>query len=79
MTKQFQEQWEEYDRRVIPLNAPPTQRREMRRAFYAGAVALFSLVQALGDEDISEEAGAKALEALQAELESFLSQVGTRY
>lgn len=32
--------WMMFETQVMPLNAPPIQRKEMRRAFYAGAHAM---------------------------------------
>jgi hypothetical protein len=31
------EQWDSFARATLPRGAPPIQRQEMRRAFYAGA------------------------------------------
>lgn len=38
------EQWLSYRREVIPANAPMIQITESRRAFYAGAEALLSVI-----------------------------------
>lgn len=35
------EQWDDFARAVLPPGCSPTQRREMRRAFYAGAEGMF--------------------------------------
>lgn len=34
--------WRDYEIKVVPLNAPEVQRTESRRAFYAGAIAVFT-------------------------------------
>lgn len=39
--------WREYRTRVIPLEAPPIQATECRRAFYAGAQALLGILLAV--------------------------------
>ncbi len=40
------EAWESYRTRVVPTEAPPIQVQECRRAFYAGAAALFETLYA---------------------------------
>ncbi len=40
------EQWNSYAQKVVPNDAHETQRRECRRAFYAGAVAMNAIVMA---------------------------------
>lgn len=44
MRKRIQEEWEKFHDRVMPLGAGEIQRRETRRAFFAGAAALFSIL-----------------------------------
>lgn len=41
--KRIQEQWDLF-RKLIPPDAPTTQKIEMRRAFYAGANGLFATI-----------------------------------
>jgi hypothetical protein len=45
------DEWFEFARQCIPEQAPEVQRVEMRRAFYAGAAVLFSLVTGGLDAD----------------------------
>ena len=47
------------------------QRREMRRAFYAGAWAMLMMTIAQGEDDVSLEEGASMLHRLKGELELF--------
>ena len=49
--------WRDYRTKVIPVTAPAIQARECRRAFYAGANALFTSILAMLDP------GAEATEA----------------
>ena len=70
-----QEQWESFASLVIPKNAPPVQRQEMRRAFYAGAEAMMRIQWAIGGEGISEQAGIQILEGCSDELKRFAQQV----
>ena len=37
-------EWQSFERDVVPAAAPAIQREEMRRAFYAGAQAMYALV-----------------------------------
>lgn len=45
------DEWAEFARLVVPKNAPPRQVVEMRRAWYAGAAAILSLVSGGLDAD----------------------------
>jgi hypothetical protein len=65
------EAWASYEREVIPDTAGATQRKESRRAFYAGASAMFRLVGGVGIDDISEDQGAAMIERLHLELHAF--------
>lgn len=45
-------EWRSFERDVVPANAPPVQREECRRAFYAGAAAMRKAVfDAVDDRD----------------------------
>lgn len=71
------DQWASYDREVLlPAAVGEVQRTETRRAFYAGASALFALVSGLGIDDISEDQGADELEVLSQELQAFGEAIG---
>jgi hypothetical protein len=63
--------WASFARAVLPADAPPDQHREMRRAFYAGAWWFLSGFASLGEPDVSEEEGVRALEAAKAEIDAF--------
>lgn len=71
----IQEQWDMFSALVIPKNAPPIQQQEMRRAFYAGAEAMTRIQFAVGDKNMSEEAGVQILEGCNDELRRFSKQV----
>lgn len=70
-----QEQWQTFEALVMPANAPPIQRQEMRRAFYAGAEAMMRVQWNIGGEEISEDAGVQILEGCRDELQRFAQQV----
>jgi len=67
------EKWETFEKLVVPNGAPAIQRQEMRRAFYAGAEAMFSLQCGIADH--SEEAAYAMLDMLKEEMQLFASDV----
>ena len=77
--KILQKQWESFEKAVMPKGASLVQQQEMRRAFYAGASAMFGLVTDLGDDDADEGEECKILDGLQNECIEFMSQVGKKY
>jgi hypothetical protein len=66
-------EWEEFERAILaPANAGPTQVRETRRGFYAGAQVMLSLVLSqvsAGDEVTPEDEA--LMERIDAELKEF--------
>jgi len=77
--KRIEASWIEFEKAVIPRGAPAIQRQEMRRAFYAGTWALLQEMKRLGDDDVSEDVGVEALEAIEAECKEFTSRIGIDY
>lgn len=70
------EQWDSFARAVLPLKCPPTQRQEMRRAFYAGAESiLFRVIQSFSPESEPTDADLKIMEDLDQELKDFAKDV----
>lgn len=69
------QQWESYEREVVPKTAGAEQRIESRRAFFAGAQALLNLVSGVGSDDVSENQGVAMLDGLSAELQVFSEAV----
>jgi hypothetical protein len=65
------ESWASYLAEVVPATAPEVQREECKRAFYAGAQAMFQAVMQtadLPDDDASEA----RLVAIEREMQDFL-------
>lgn len=58
--------WMSYKIHVMPIDAPPGQFEECRRAFYAGAVHLFASVLRAVESD--EDKGHDTLDKMRAEL-----------
>lgn len=64
--------WESFERAAVPANASVTQRQDMRRAFYAGALAtLNEIMRRTDDNDEPSDADVAALEAYYDELMQF--------
>jgi len=63
--------WALFEAVTMPTAAGAVQRRECRRAFYAGAAALLQLVMQMAGTGIEEEASIRRLTALEVELREF--------
>lgn len=57
------QQWVEFRDKIMPADAPPVQREEMRRSFYAGYFAALCTCQDIGEDSVSEEQGVETLQA----------------
>lgn len=68
-------QWATFET-VLPLNAPPMQRKEMRLAFYAGVEAVLRILVQIGRDDVSQEAGEALLQSLHDECQAFARAYG---
>lgn len=70
--------WKKYELMAIPDDAGSVQRREMRRAFYAGAYSLISLMldatDTAGDD---EDRGAEMIAAYEKECRDFAEAART--
>lgn len=78
--KSIAEQWDGFSAMVFHKTpAGPTQRSEMRKAFYAGAWSLFCALEEIGQDHISEEQGEAFLEKWRAECLEFKLQILQEY
>lgn len=75
MSESLRSEWLSYLEKVIPADSGSTQVIESRRAFYAGARAMFGLVHMLSTDD--EAQAEKLYLMLDAELDDFKRTVGT--
>jgi len=74
--KKIADLWQSYAAHVLPPNASDTQRRETRRAFYAGALSIFNvIVDSLTDGPEPQEEDVRTIEALSEELSAFAQVV----
>lgn len=74
--KLIDEGWRLYAEHALPTNAPRVQKQECKRAFYAGAGLLFEkLTNAVGPDDVSEDAGVAIMAGVDDEIRRFLNDV----
>ena len=69
------EQWEEFAKAVLRPGTPDVQRREMRRAFYAGVASTLTQCQRIGEDDVHEDEGCLYLTALTEEVDRFVADM----
>lgn len=70
------EEWDKFARTVMNPHAHPTQKQEMRRAFYAGAQSiLFRVIQGFAPEADPTDADVQIMEDLHQELQDFAKLV----
>jgi hypothetical protein len=74
-TNTVRDEWNSYTRELL-AGAPPIQIQECRRAFYAGAAAIITLLVTIPD-DASEVDHERYVHGLQDELAAFAVTVGT--
>jgi hypothetical protein len=79
VTKRIERAWTRFERMVVPADAGPVQRAEMRKSFYAGAATLFRMLVDLS-EGVSEgnepsPNDMKLMDGLAAEIEEFGQQL----
>lgn len=64
--------WQTYLEKVVPENACDIQRRECKRAFFAGAVVAMSVLKEVGEREMNEDRGAAILEDVDCEIKQFI-------
>lgn len=68
--------WEMFDAMVVPKDAHPIQRSEMKRAFYAGFTSALRAGIHMADESgDDDDAGAAMMENLHVECQRFAAEV----
>ena len=68
-------QWRSYVELVMPVEAEENQRIESRRAFYAGAQAVFKVIWSLDPGDDVTKTDTTKLDVICDELETFVKDV----
>lgn len=70
------EQWDQFARAVLPADAPPIQKQEMRRAFYAGAESiLFRVITSFAPDAEPTAEDVQMMANLDQELKDFAQLV----
>lgn len=73
----IESEWKKFENAVIPKDAEAIQRQEMRRAYYAGFIAMLELAQNLPDESGGDDDRAVyILESLELEFADFVTRLG---
>jgi hypothetical protein len=62
--------WERFAARIVPADASPSQREDMQTCFYAGGLAVLSLIESLGEAP-SQFVAMILLHELHSELHAF--------
>lgn len=70
----IQKGWKDYKEKVIPKDASEIQLSETEKAFFAGAVVVFSAVYATGEEDVSENEALDVLTELNDEITAHIAK-----
>ena len=70
-------EWASYAAAVLPKTAPPVQRTECERAFYAGAAGLFHAIMTILEPGAEPtEADLEHFSGIEGELDAFAARVG---
>jgi hypothetical protein len=77
--KSIAEEWKGYWKMVAPIRPAVNQAAETKQAFFAGAWALFTALEEIGEPHISETQGEQFLEARRAEMLAFKKQIMAKY
>lgn len=76
----IEKEWEGFAAMAFSKCSPsPTQIAEMKKAFFAGAWAMFSALEEIGEPHISEDEGVAYLEARRAECVEFKHRLLAEY
>lgn len=71
--------WEKYRGQVVPASAPDVQVAETRKGFYAGAAALFGIVNGeVSPGDDVQPGDLQLLDDLAHELQEFVARIQPR-
>lgn len=78
--KSIEAEWEGFAKMVFAKMKPSkTQYVEMRKAFFAGAWALFNMTEEIGEPSVSEQQAVDHLESIRTECLAYRAQLITEY
>lgn len=64
--------WRDFEIQIVPLDASEVQRTECRRAFYAGAISMWSSLLSMLDPGVDPtENDMKAMDGVKAEIDQY--------
>ena len=66
------ESWARYARAVVPAEAGPNQRQQLRDAFYGGAGLTVLVMMAIGEPDVTEAEGLAVLSSLKDDVSRYV-------
>lgn len=69
----FSKQWEKFEADVVPNDAGPNQREQLRDAFYGGAHVMNAIIQVIVKMKKAE--GQAQIDAISAEFEDFAEEI----
>jgi hypothetical protein len=69
------EAWLEYALEAMPLNALPIQQKETRRAFYAGAWIMLTILSQMSEDSFTQDEASAQIEACFQEALAFKTMV----
>jgi hypothetical protein len=69
------QQWASFAHEVLHPDCPPDQIREMRRAFFAGAVSVLHLLQQIAEDDVDDDESVEGLQEMWIECADFTERV----
>jgi hypothetical protein len=67
------EQWARYRATCVPADAGPAQVEHTRLAFFAGAMVVYGVMLAVGDDTVSDERAEAIIDAVGRECHAVLS------
>lgn len=73
--KSIEEEWQGYSDMIFRGEVSDTQREETKKAFFAGAWAIFAATEFMGTDDVTESQAFEYLEARRAECLEFKNKI----
>lgn len=71
----IEQEWQELASMIFSPTTPSIQRKEMRRAFYAGAAAIFNMISTAVDDDTDDDSFIAGIQQWEEEFRQFAEAV----
>lgn len=71
----FLEEWQDFADHMVPTNCSPNRKRDMRRAFYAGAFICFGHLNRMSDNEDVTPKDIEIINNLHEELHDFMTRI----